>query len=149
MNLLDRMEPWAEPKRQAWFDYLRIILGLFIVYKGVIFTMDIPQLQEMSRTVSTMTSAFLSTFILAVHLIGGALLTLGLFTRWMCFLQLPILFGAVFFVNLPQGSGSSAELIISLIVLIGLCFFFVFGTGEYSIDEIRRRDKKRMDDLAH
>lgn len=141
MNLLDRMEPWAEPKRQSWFDYIRIILGLYIVYKGVFFTMNIPLLQEMSSAVNIMSTAFLSSFILAVHLIGGALITLGLFTRWMCFLQLPILIGAVFFVNLSDGFSSGGELTISIIVLLGLCFFFVFGTGEYSIDAIRRRDK--------
>lgn len=141
MNLLDRMEPWAEPKRQSWFDYLRIIVGLFIVYKGVFFTLNIPLLQEMSGAVNIMSSAFLSSFILAVHLIGGALITLGLFTRWMCLLQLPILIGAVFFVNISESFGSGGELTVSIVVLFGLLFFFILGTGDYSIDAIRRRDK--------
>lgn len=151
MNLLDSMEPWAEPKRHKIFDYLRIILGIFIVYKGIIFTIDIPELQTMTAQVSVMLGAFLSTFVTAVHLIGGTLLMLGLFTRWMSLLQIPILAGAVIFVNYPKGFLSVAgttELSTSIIVLIGLLLFFALGSGEKSIDEIRRRDKKRLEELA-
>lgn len=152
MNLLDSMEPWAEPKRQKIFDYLRIILGIYIVYKGVTFTQDIPHLQAMTEGVSGMFSAFLSTYVTAIHLIGGTLLLLGLFTRWMCLLQIPILAGAVIFINYPKGFlsvGGSTELGISIIVLIGLIFFFVMGAGNYSIDDIRRRDAKRMNGITN
>jgi uncharacterized membrane protein YphA (DoxX/SURF4 family) len=152
MNLLDSLEPWAGPKRRKWFDYLRITLGAFIVYKGILFTQDIPQLQELSKTVNVMLAGFLSTYVTSVHMIGGALLVVGLFTRWMCLLQIPILIGAVFFVNYPKGYlsvGGESELGTSIIVLIGLVFFTIFGAGSYSIDEIRRRDKQRLNDLAH
>lgn len=151
MNILDSLEPWAEPKRHKLFDYLRILLGLFIVYKGVTFTQNIPQLQEMTEEVSVMFAAFLSSYVVGVHLIGGTLLLLGLFTRWMCLLQIPILAGAVIFVNYPKGFlsvGGSSELSTSIIVLLSLLFFFAIGAGQKSIDEIRRRDKKRMDELA-
>ena len=152
MNLLDSLEPWAEPKRNKLFDYLRIILGVFIVYKGVTFTQNITALQEMSETVNVMLSAFLSTYVPTAHLIGGALLVFGLFTRWMTVIQIPILLGAVFLVNFPKGFllvAGNIELGTSIIVLIGLIFFFFMGAGEISIDAMRRRDKQRLEDIAN
>jgi putative oxidoreductase len=152
MNLLDSLEPWAEPKRHKLFDYLRIILGVFIVYKGITFTQNITALQEMSETVNVMLSAFLSTYVTSAHLIGGALLVFGLFTRWMCFLQIPILLGAVFLVNFPKGFllvAGNIELGTSIIVLLGLIFFFFMGAGEKSIDAMRRRDKQRLEEAAN
>jgi putative oxidoreductase len=151
MNLLDSLEPWAAPKRSKLFDYLRILLGLFIVYKGITFTRNIPELQEMSETVNVMLAAFLSSYVTTAHLIGGALLVFGLFTRWMSLIQIPILLGAVFLVNFPKGFLSMAgniELGSSIIVLVGLVFFLVLGAGENSIDELRRKDKQRLEDLS-
>ena len=148
MNLLDRFEPYAESKRHDWFDYLRIILGLFIVYKGILFTQDIPKLQELSLTVNVLLAGYVSSYVTAVHIIGGALLAAGLFTRWMCLMQLPILIGAVFFVNYPKGYLSVAgdmEFGVSIIVLAGLVFFLIMGAGSYSIDAIRRRDKQQLE----
>ncbi len=152
MNWLDSLEPWAEPKRNKWFDYLRILLGLFIIYKGITFTLNIPELQEMTETVNVMLAAFLSSYVTTAHLIGGALLVLGLFTRWMCLIQIPILLGAVFLVNFPKGFLSMAgniELGTSIIVLTGLVFFFVMGAGSSSIDELRRRDQQRLEDRGN
>jgi hypothetical protein len=38
------------------------------------------------------------------------------------------------------------ELGTSIIVLTGLVFFFVMGAGSTSIDELRRRDKQRLEE---
>lgn len=151
MNWLDSMEPWAQPKRNKFLDYLRIALGIFIIYKGVTFIQNITELQQMSETVNVMLAAFLSTYVTTAHLIGGALLAFGLFTRWMCLIQIPILLGAVFLVNFPKGFMSMAgniEFTESIIVLIGLTFFFVMGAGATSIDELRRKDKQRLEDSS-
>lgn len=75
------------------------------------------------------------SYIAIVHLAGGALLVVGLFTRLAALIQIPILFGAVFFVHLKQGlleSGQSLEL--SVMVLFVLIIFFLFGSGELSFD---------------
>jgi putative oxidoreductase len=67
----------------------------------------------------------------------------GLLTRIMCAVQLPILIGAVLLVNFPKGFlsvGNHMELEVSIIVLIGLLAFMVFGAGKFSIDEMRRRE---------
>jgi len=105
----------------------------------------------MSETVNVILAAFLSTYLTTAHLIGGALLAFELFTRWMSLIQIPILFGAVFLVNLPKGFLSMAgniEFGSSIIVLVGLVFFFVLGAGPNSIDELRRRGMWQMEDTS-
>ena len=54
---------------------------------------------------------------------------------------LPILIGAVIFVNSSKGF-LSMDLEISTIALIGLIVFIVFGAGKFSLDEKRRKDPK-------
>jgi uncharacterized membrane protein YphA (DoxX/SURF4 family) len=66
-----------------------------------------------------------------------------LFKRIFSVIQLQILLGAVIFVNYPKGFlslGNHMELEISLVVLVGLVVFIIFGAGKYSIDEKRRRE---------
>lgn len=87
----------------------------------------------------------LAHYVVFAHVLGGPLLALGLLTRIMCFIQLPILIGAVALINYPKGFmslGSHMELEISIIVLIGLVVFMIFGAGKFSIDEKRRREKE-------
>jgi uncharacterized membrane protein YphA (DoxX/SURF4 family) len=58
-------------------------------------------------------------------------------------MQLPILIGAVFMVNYPKGFlsiGQHMELWVSIVVLLGLIVFIVFGAGKFSIDAKRRRE---------
>jgi putative oxidoreductase len=83
-------------------------------------------------------------YVVFAHILAGPLIAVGLFTRIACVVQLPILIGAVFLVNYPKGLfslGNHMELEISLIVLVGLIVFVVFGAGKYSIDEKRRREE--------
>ena len=76
-----------------------------------------------------------------VHLVGGALLFLGFFSRIGALVQLPILFSAVFFVHehtqLMMG-GQSLEL--AILVLFLLCIYLIFGSGPLTIrDFISKR----------
>ena len=75
-----------------------------------------------------------------IHLLGGFLILIGLFTRWAVLVQIPILLGAVFFINAPKGAfAGQSELGLSIIILVLLCFFFVEGGGPISMDEYFRR----------
>ena len=64
----------------------------------------------------------------------------GLFTRLAVLLQIPILIGAVFFVNAKQGVFAGAsDLLFSVIILVMLCFFLVEGGGPFSLDNALRK----------
>ena len=76
-------------------------------------------------------------------MLGGPMILLGVFTRFACLIQLPILIGAVFLVNYPKGFlsiGQHMELWMSILVLVGLLVFILFGAGRYSVDARRRKE---------
>ena len=80
--------------------------------------------------------AFLITYL---NLLGGLFIAVGLFTKTSCIIQIPILIGAVFFVNTRQGlNQTNSELILSVIVLILLIIFAIKGSGVISADEYFR-----------
>jgi len=144
MSLVTKIEGWGNSHRPGWLDFFRIILGLFITYKGFEFMFNIEGLRGTTSGMDVMFSgAALAHYVIFAHALGGPLLIFGLFTRIVSLIQVPILIGAVIFVNYPKGFlsvGNHMELEISLIVLAGLVIFMVFGGGKFSIDEKRRRD---------
>ena len=88
--------------------------------------------------------AAISHYVIFAHLLCGPLIVFGLLTRIMCLVQLPILIGAVAMVNYPKGFmsvGNHMELEVSILVLVGLVVFMIFGAGKFSLDEKRRQEK--------
>lgn len=144
MSLVTKIEGWGNAHRPGWLDIFRIVLGLFITYKGFEFMFNIEGLRGTTSGMAVMFSgAALAHYVIFAHALGGPLIVFGLFTRIASIIQIPILIGAVAFVNYPKGFlsvGNHMELEISLIVLVGLVIFVVFGGGKFSIDEKRRRD---------
>ena len=173
MNWIDSMVPYRVPERNNWIHYLRIFLGGFIVYKGISFTIgsdvlfnsisillgtlsplstgseivDISIFSEVSMNLTSIFATFLLTYVITMHLIAGSLLIIGLYTRWVCLSQIPILLGAILFINFPLYSINSAiylELVTSIIVLLGLIFFFLMGASVNSLDEFRRKEMQYL-----
>jgi uncharacterized membrane protein YphA (DoxX/SURF4 family) len=80
-------------------------------------------------------AAWLSTLIPWIHLLGGSLIIAGLFTRAAALIQIPILLGAVFFVNAKKGVfAGESDLLFSIIILVLLFFFLLEGGGRLSLD---------------
>lgn len=144
MSLVTKIEDWGNSHRPNWLVFFRIVLGLFITYKGFEFMFNIDYLQGTMAGMDVMFSgAAIAHYVIFAHALGGPLIFFGLFTRFASLIQVPILIGAVVFVNYPKGFlsvGNHMELEISLIALIGLIVFMIFGAGKYSLDERRRKD---------
>jgi putative oxidoreductase len=144
MSVITDVERWGNSHRPTFLDIFRIALGIYITYKGLYFITHMHELEMTTSGVNLwFAGAALAHYVVFAHILGGPLIMVGLFTRVVCLIQLPILIGAVIMVNYPKGFlsiGNHMELWISLIVLIGLIVFMVFGAGKYSIDEMRRRD---------
>ncbi|MEP2770559.1 MAG: DoxX family protein [Fulvivirga sp.] len=145
MDLFNKIQMWGNSHRIAVLDYFRIIVGLFITYKGIMFMINLDTLRSMTANMDLVfASAGLAHYVIFAHILGGPLLTAGLYTRIMAIIQIPILLGAIFFVNYQQGFlsvGNHMELELSIVVLIALCVFTVFGSGQFSIDHLRRKDE--------
>ncbi len=146
MNVIDKIEGWGNSHRPGFLDFFRIILGLYITYKGFSFLGNIETLEvDIQQANMWAASVTIAHYVVFAHVLGGPLLTLGLLTRIMSLIQLPILIGAVVLINYPKGflsMGNHLELEISIVALIGLVVFMIFGGGKFSIDEKRRREKE-------
>lgn len=144
MSVITDVEKWGNSHRPGFLDVFRIALGVFLTYKGLDFITNMDELEMTASGVNiAYAGAALAHYIVFAHILGGPLIAVGLFTRIVAVIQLPILIGAVIFVNYPKGFlslGNHMELEISLIVLVGLVVFIVFGAGKYSIDAKRRKE---------
>ena len=126
-----------------WLTILRVALGLILFWKGITFIRDSSDLQlllqRMSIGVVDKNSQVIAFMITYVNLLGGLFITVGLFTKTSSIIQIPILIGAVFFVNTKNGlNQSTGELILSAIVLVLLILFAIKGSGVLSADEYFR-----------
>lgn len=139
MDTLHQIEHWADRHHPRWIDFVRISLGLFILYKGVLFISDTEALMNL---IGEMDLGFfhmaLAHYVAFAHIVGGILIAMGLLTRLAITAQLPILIGAVFFVNMDSRFltvTNNVEFVLSLMVLVLLFVFLVFGSGKFSIDD--------------
>jgi putative oxidoreductase len=142
MSVITNIEGWGNSHRPGWLDFFRIILGVFITFKGFEFMMNFDSLESAASSVNLMfTGASLAHYVVFAHVLGGPMIVVGAFTRIVCAIQTPILIGAIIFVNYPQGFLSNhMELEVSIAVLAATIVFMIFGAGKFSIDEKRRHD---------
>jgi len=140
MNTVQKIETWGDTHQAKWFSMLRIVLGLIIFFKGLVFIQNTGDLTAMmNNSAVSIYGFFLANYVALAHLVGGILITMGLITRLAILFQIPILLGAIIFVNAQRGFYSiHSELGFSIIVLALLLFFLVFGSGKFSVDEFMR-----------
>ena len=138
MNLLQRLEHWGDSHHPKWLDIIRVALGIFLCYKGIDFLTHMSM--ELNRLASSMPAPpfmllVLGHYVVFAHLLGGFLLAIGLATRLACLIQIPILVGAIIFVNSSEGLWAPySELFLSIVVLILLLYFLLAGNGRWSFD---------------
>lgn len=125
---LQLMEKKNHPK---WLVVFRIILGLSLFLKGIQFIENKTLLQKVVNETAVLNDYFwLQTLIPWINIFGGAFILIGLFTRFACLIQIPILIGAIVFVNSKTGLfAGESELAFSIIILSLLILFIVEGDG--------------------
>ncbi|MDX5347333.1 MAG: DoxX family protein [Hymenobacteraceae bacterium] len=141
MDRTQHIENWADRHHPAWLDFIRMALGVFIFIKGIMFIMNTEALEQIMINSKVEWISFgLAHIVAFAHLVGGLLIAIGLITRIAILFQIPILLGAVIFINSQKGFYSvNSELWVSLITLILLIFFLIFGSGPLSVDAYWRK----------
>ena len=138
MKLLKKIQNWGDEHHPQWLDYFRIILGVILIWKGISFYTDMEAFSHLMRGAMLGTAvsiSLLAHLIIVIHILGGIAITLGTHTRLFCLLNLPILIGAVFFINISGGIFKPyAEFWFSSLVLMGLVCFIVEGNGILSVE---------------
>ena len=135
MNLLGQMNEWSKKHHPKWLVVMRIVLGFCLFTKGFEFIKNSVLLPGLiSQTPFIQNAPWLASFIPWVHILGGSLILVGLFTRLCTLVQIPLLLGAVF-VNARLGMYTDgSDLLFSIIILVLLIFFFIEGGGRISLD---------------
>jgi uncharacterized membrane protein YphA (DoxX/SURF4 family) len=123
----------------------RIALGLALFIKGIQFVQDKSSLQHVFKDSLILQEYFwLQTIIPWLNLLCGFFIIIGLYTRLSVLLQIPILIGAIVFVNTKKGVfAGESELAFSIVILVLLLFFLFEGAGPFSLDRLIRRDGEK------
>jgi len=145
MTYLQRLEHWSDLHYPRWMDIIRIALGIFLCFKGVEFAQNTSKLMGIMTNQVPFSSFMLllvSHYILFAHILGGFLLAIGMLTRLAALIQIPILLGAIIFINSsPAMIRDFSGLILSILVLLLLIWFLIAGGGLWSFDEIIDKEK--------
>lgn len=147
MNIIQRLEHWGDTHHPQWLDILRVALGAFLCYKGIEFLQDMSaMLSLMSGSLSfgSFTLTLLAHYIVFAHAGGGFLIAVGILTRLSCMFNIPVLFGAIIFINAPQGLWVPfSELWLSILVLLALIYFLIIGNGRWSFAAFLAREEEK------
>lgn len=138
MNLIHRIEQWGDTHHPRFLDIIRILLGIFLLLKGLGFMDNTANLKYLIETRADITVApwvlmSLVYYVTFVHMVGGTLIAMGIMTRFSAIMQIPVVFGAVFFINVLQ-SPFNTDLASSIAALILLVLFAIIGSGRWSIE---------------
>jgi len=138
MKLLTKIQIWGDHHHPQWLDLFRIALGVILIWKGILFALNLDAFTALMMQHRLGTAVVLSLaahLIIGLHIIGGFFITIGSHTRLFCLLNLPILIVAVLFVNLSQNIFSPyAEFWLSCSVLAALVCFLIEGDGVWSVE---------------
>src|SRR6478736_5480504 len=129
--------------QQGWLTILRIVLGGILIWKGINFIRDTSLVRSLIEKtgvdIFSQYSGTLGLIVTILTLLGGLFITIGLFTRAVSIIQIPILLVAIFFVNIKNAGDNLFELILTIIVLGLLILFAIKGSGFLSADEYFHR----------
>ena len=144
MIYMQQLNNWSIKHHPKWLVVLRTVLGLCLIIKAIQFIKNTTVLEQIiSQAPISADWYWLTILIPWLHLLGGSMIIAGLFTRLSAALQLPILIGAVIFINTKQSifSGES-NLLFSIAILLLLLVFVIEGGGPISLDNALRSNGK-------
>ncbi len=135
---------WLFLQRSYVIEFLRVYLGLGLCMKGFLLMWDTNQANQfMLFTHFPAWSFFFIHYAILAQLVGGLFLALGLITRVAAIVQIPVMFGAIFYEYLQRGFFSHEQTLeFALLVLVLLLVFAVYGSGRLSLDHVLNKIRK-------
>jgi putative oxidoreductase len=138
MSTLQHIRQWSATHHPRWLVILRIGLGLILLGKGIYFMHDSALLEQLisgNSHLAENNAPWLPIAISWANMLGGFMILVGLWTRLMSLLQLPILIGAVIDISTQRaGLEVGNDLGLAIVALILVVFFLIEGSGPLSLD---------------
>jgi uncharacterized membrane protein YphA (DoxX/SURF4 family) len=140
MNIFKKMKTWGDSHHPKFVDLVRILLGALLCIRAYIYLNNAGYIRELIVTSQIIRQSpevvlaliYYSTYI---QMVCGFLILIGLFTRLAALVIFPLIFGAVFFINILNPY-FNAELWLSVLVMTLLALFVVIGSGPWSLDRL-------------
>ncbi|HEY8930802.1 MAG TPA: DoxX family protein [Mucilaginibacter sp.] len=138
MNVVHRIENWGDTHHPKVLDIIRVALGAFLLFKGIAFMENMEYLKELIKAQNyvDLSEGLLNAavyYVIFSHLVGGVLIGVGIWTRFGCIIQIPIVLGAVFLTGIFQDP-INAMAWPSIAALAALLMFLILGSGPLSLD---------------
>jgi len=126
----------VQANRDLCFDLLRIYLGVGLFVKGILFVTDMEALNELLMKSGHFQpfTFLLSHYIPLAHIGGGFMMAIGLWTRTAILANIPVLFGAVFFVYIEEGLFTQNQGLEFTALVFFLIVLLIYGPGRWSVD---------------
>ncbi len=135
MQAINKMNNWTNAHDRGYLvDVLRVCFGIYLIIKAVQFGRDASAITGYANLGSEFfVPVLLSHAVIITHISGGILLLVGLLTRLVMVILLPIFLGAVVL-------GSVADVptmyLVEAVISLILCFtFLTLGSGKGSVDK--------------
>ena len=150
--------------RHAWGTaLLRIWLGILFVMHGYLGAAVLGP-EAIAAYTTRMgfpapAGVALAWYLIGAHLVGGALLVIGLWTRAAALVNVPVMASAVFLLHVPQGFFMTGIIVdaaagralaggyeFTLTVLVATLAVMLLGPGALSVDHaLARRGERKME----
>jgi putative oxidoreductase len=133
--MLAKFRNWTDSHNPKWLALFRVALGATLLLRGVAFLNDPVKFAKLiSDNNLGNYQDLLTNSIPWIHIGGGFLIIIGLFTRFASFIQMPVIVGAIIFVNFQRGLfKAETDLSLSIIILLLCLVFLVEGSGPLSL----------------
>lgn len=129
---------WLSGHGDWAIEFVRAYLGALLIWRGFYILENTGQFLELLNAQELpMAAFFFAHYVVFAHVIGGAMLAIGLLTRVVAAFQTPILLGAVFILYARGAAGApGSELEYALLVLGLLTMYVFYGGGRLSVDHV-------------
>lgn len=138
MTIINKFRNWGDAHHPKMLDLIRMLVGILLAVKGYVYFIHAAYIRDLiiENKLINQSEDLISAIIFYttyVQLVGGTMIFLGLLTRLAAIFLLPIVFGAIFFVNILNPF-FNAELWLSMLVMALLILFIIIGSGPLSLD---------------
>jgi putative oxidoreductase len=139
MKTRDKIDLWAYQHRSIYLDFLRVILGAMLIWKGIEFGRNPKDIQIVSDNGPfDFLSLIMIQYIIMAHFAGGILIMLGLITRLAIVFQVPVLLGAILFIPISHSGPFYMNELTAAFIFLSLVLLLIYGSGRYSLDEFMK-----------
>ena len=133
MDTVKKLNKWANAHTYYGIDLLRILVGIFLIWKGISFITNTEYYEYYAEPLKKLGGGMVILhYVVAANIVGGIMLIFGLLSRWVIFAQLPILLGAIL-INFI-GKMDFYNLVLSFSLFAICLFFLMYGSGKHSAD---------------